>query len=324
MMHEHGSKALVPVDFKFITEQIPELKHLNCNINFHSFKSPIDSSNVSPEFWEELADVIGKNYNKYDGFVILHGTDTMAYTASALSFMMPAISKPVILTGSQLPLGMIRTDAKRNLITTVEIVSAKKTIPEVCIYFNSKLFRGNRCEKFTSSKFDAFHSLNYPPLAEAGVNIEYNEKVIRNKPAGKFSVIKGFNKNVIIIKLFPGIQPAVIDALSNEKNIKAVILETFGSGNAPSNPDFTGSIERIIKRGIIVINVSQCSGGEVVQGKYETSVALKKMGVISADDMTTEAAITKTMFLLDKNYSSAKFKELFQKNIAGEKSGNGF
>ena len=320
MMQEYKTRTLVPINFKSITEQIPELKHLNCKIDFHSSHRPIDSSNVKPSLWEELAAIIEKKYSMYDGFIILHGTDTMAYTASALSFMLQNLSKPVILTGSQLPLGVIRTDAKRNLITTIEIAAAKTVVPEVCIYFNSQLFRGNRAEKFTSSKFDAFHSLNYPILAEAGVDIVYNHDSIRKKSTGKFSVVRGFDTNVALIKIFPGIQSSIISTIAGIKGLKGLILETFGSGNAPTDKKFIQAIEEAIKNGLIVMNISQCSGGAVDQGKYETSVQLKEIGVISGGDMTTEAAVTKLMFLLDKKYSLEKDKKYLLSDMCGERS----
>jgi L-asparaginase len=319
MMQDHQTHALVPIDFKGISRQIPELKNLNCSIDFHSSNEPIDSSNVHPELWNNLAGIIKTKYRHYDGFIILHGTDTMAYTASALSYMLKNLAKPVVLTGSQLPLGVIRTDAKRNLITTVEIVAAKQVVPEVCIYFNSRLFRGNRAEKFTSSQFDAFHSLNYPLLAEAGVNIDYDLKAIRKKPAGKFSVVTGFDTNVVLVKIFPGMSPAVISSIASLKGLKGIILETFGSGNAPSDSRFLNNIENAIRKGIVVMNISQCSGGAVDQGKYETSVGLKKLGVISGGDMTTEAAVTKMMFLLNKRHSPKKLKSLLMKNLSGER-----
>ena len=320
MIQEPKTRTLKPVDFHSLTSQIPELKNLNCRIDFHSSNKPIDSSNVHPLAWEELAIIIEKKYKAYDGFVILHGTDTMAYTASGLSFLLKNLSKPVILTGSQLPLGVIRTDAKRNLITAIEIAAGNIIVPEVCIYFNSQLFRGNRAEKFTSSKFDAFQSLNYPILAEVGVTIEYNQKAICEIPRGKFSIEKGFDTNIALVKIFPGISPSLISALADKKGLKGIILETFGSGNAPTNEQFILALEKAIHRGIIIINISQCSGGSVNQGKYETSVQLKKLGVVSGGDMTTEAAVTKLMFLLDKNHSLKKLQELMLRDVCGERS----
>ena len=322
MMHDAKNGTLKPFDFGKITEQLPELKRLNCSIEYHSFKKPIDSSNVQPAFWVELATQIEKNYAAYDGFIILHGTDTMAYTASALSFMLEHLSKPVIFTGSQLPLGAIRTDAKRNLITTVEIAASATVVPEVCIYFNNQLFRGNRTEKYTSSKFDAFHSLNYPLLAEAGVNIEFNKDAILPTPhsllSTKFKVHTSFDTHVALIKIYPGISKEVMEATLNAKNLKAVVLETFGSGNAPTDKWFIDTIKKAISKGIIVLNVSQCSGGTVEQGKYETSIQLKKIGVISGTDLTTEAALTKLMFLLGQGLSEKEVAKLLQKNLRGE------
>ncbi len=320
MMHSHDTRTLVPFDFGAIKEQIPELKHLNCIIHFHAFSSPIDSSNVDPGFWVELAVVIEKNYLRYDGFVILHGTDTMAYTASALSFMLENLSKPVILTGSQLPLGAIRTDAKRNLITTIQLATTDISLPEVCIYFNSQLFRGNRSEKYTSSKFDAFESFNYPVLAETGVHIVLNKDVILKKPSKVLRVHKNFDTNIALVKIYPGIHVDVIDSTLRTRNLKALVLETFGSGNAPTNKDFIEVLRQAIERGILVVNVSQCSGGAVEQGKYETSLHLKEIGVVSGGDMTTEAALAKLMFLFGQALSLSQVKKLFGKDLRGELS----
>jgi len=301
-------------------DQIPELKLLNCKIDFFAFKNAIDSSNVQPDFWIELASVIEKKYNAYDGFVILHGTDTMAYTASALSFMLENLSKPVIFTGSQLPLGAIRTDARRNLITTIQLAANETCIPEVCIYFSDQLFRGNRAEKYTSSKFDAFESYNYPVLAETGVHIVLNKDAILKKPLKKLLVHKKFDTNIALIKIYPGIQVDVIERILSTEKLKALVLETFGSGNAPTGKTFIDVLQRAIKQGVLIVNVSQCSGGAVEQGKYETSIHLKEIGVVSGGDITTEAALAKLMFLFGQSSNLKEIKKLFQTDLRGEMS----
>ena len=319
MMHHHKTKALVPLNFSEITSHIPELKHLKCKIHFHSWKKPIDSSNADIDFWKELATVMEKNYDKYDGFVILHGTDTMAYTASALSFMLENLSKPVILTGSQVPLGAIRNDARRNIITALEIAAGNVLIPEVGIYFSDRLFRGNRSEKYSSSKFDAFHSLNYPALVEAGVRIEFNKEAIAKKPSNKrLKVHTSLNGNVALLKLFPGMPYSVLWQMIKMPGLKAIVLEAFGSGNAPTDQIFTGYLKYAVDKEIIVVDISQCSGGTVELGKYETSAHLKKIGVISGGDMTSEAALTKLMFLFGQDLPVKKVKQLMEKNLRGE------
>lgn len=310
MTHDPDSGVLRPFDFKQVVMHLSELKKLNCHIDFHALKPVIDSSDMQPEIWVDLVLLIEKNYTKYDGFVILHGTDTMAYTSSALSFMLQNLSKPIVLTGSQLPFGAIRTDARRNLITAIEIAGAKKNanclVPEVCVFFNNQLFRGNRVEKYTSSKFDAFQSSNYPALADSGVHLIFNHDSILKPTGKKLKVHTKLETNIALLKIFPGLGKLFLESILAIPGLKSLVLETYGSGNAPTGKWFLNTLETAIKKGILIINVSQCSGGTVEMGKYETSAQLKKIGVLSGFDMTTEATLTKLMVLFGLGLSGKR------------------
>ncbi|MBM3176477.1 MAG: asparaginase [Bacteroidetes bacterium] len=298
-MFKDSSGVLKPFDFSMILEHLPALKQLLLEITVISFETPIDSSNMGPEQWVAIADIVEKYYEQQDGFVVLHGTDTMAYTASALAFMLQGLEKPVIFTGAQLPISEPRSDARENLITALEIAAMKNNglpaVPEVCIYFGSQLLRGVRTRKAESQHFDAFESENYPLLAEAGVKIELNQEAIRKSGKAPLKVLRKFESRVAILKLFPGVSEALIRHTIALPGLRGIVLETFGSGNAPSASWFIESLSSAIQSGITIVNVSQCPGGMVQQGRYETSRELAQIGVISGGDMTTEAAITKLM-----------------------------
>lgn len=315
--------ALKVFNFSKLLQRIPELKQLDCEIETISFQNPIDSSNMKPEKWAEIVEIITANYSRFDGFVVLHGSDTMSYTASALSFMLENLSKPVILTGSQLPIGDLRTDAKENLITAIQIASLqennKPVITEVCLYFEYKLYRGNRTTKINAEHFKAFASPNYPALIESGVYLNLkSELFLVHNPAMDLVVHKDLDTNVVILKLFPGINKNVLSAIIGIPNLRGIVLETYGSGNATTEEWFLDSIQQAIAKGIYVVNVTQCSGGSVNMGQYETSSDLKKIGVLSGKDITTEAAITKLMFLLSQNIAVEDFKMMFEKSLRGE------
>lgn len=323
MMQDPETRQLVPLNFDHLSAQLPELKQFNFSIDVHSFEKPIDSSNMNPEIWIKLAAVIGDNYEKFDGFVVLHGSDTMAYTASALSFLLENLNKPVILTGSQLPIGMIRTDGKENIITALEIAAAKNknglpAVPEVAVYFEYRLHRGNRTSKVSATNFNAFLSGNYPLLAEAGVTIQYNEPVIRKVNNRPIKIHSHLNNDILILKIFPGIGQDFLNAVLSVKNLKGIILETFGSGNATTENYFIQFIQSCREKNIAVINCTQCYSGSVVMGKYETSIKLLESGVINGGDMTTEAAVTKLMFLLGQNKSTEQIKNAFETDYCGE------
>lgn len=325
MKQDPDTLALKPFNFNQILEEVPELKKFGCKIDTISFDPVIDSSDVQPEFWVKLANIIKGMYTQYDGFVVLHGTDTMSFTASALSFMFENLAKPVVLTGSQLPIGMLRTDGKENLISSIEIASAADSegnpmVPEVCIYFESQLYRGNRTTKYNAENFRAFRSANYPVLADVGIHIKYNPALIRypETPAGELKVSEKFCTDVAVLKIFPGITPAVVDAILNMEGLKGVVLETFGSGNAPTAEWFVNRIKDAVHRGIIVLNVTQCHAGKVDMDAYATGVALKKEGVISGYDSTFEAAVTKMFYVLGQTEDLVEAKRLLNSNLRGE------
>jgi L-asparaginase len=325
MVQKSANGNLVPVKFDQIQEEVPDLNRLGINLQVVTFTPPIDSSNMTPAIWVKIANTIERNYSKYDGFVILHGTDTMAYTASALSYMFENLDKPIVLTGAQLPIGILRTDGKENLITAIQIAAAKingiAIVPEVCVYFNTKLYRGNRISKRHADDFSAFSSVNYPALANAGVEIRYfQENIHRSVHKGILKVRTNFDENVVILKIFPGIGRMVFENILNIPGLKGVVLESFGSGNIPTSRWMISQIKNAIKRKIIFLNVSQCPGGAVKMGLYETSSELLNAGVVSGKDMTTEAAITKLMFLLGQELDHDEIKLHLNKSLIGEMS----
>jgi len=323
MVHDPKTGSLVPIDFKHITDHVPVLSSFGVDLQSVTFDPVQDSSNIDPDMWIKMAETIEVNYDKFDGFVVLHGTDTMAYSASALSYMLGNLSKPVVFTGSQLPIGLPRTDGRENLITSIEIAAAQENgspyVPEVCIYFDNELTRGNRTTKLSAEHFDAFNSPNYPPLAKVGLHLKYDFTNIRHPGKNtRLKVHKSFDNNVAILKLFPGINRNFVQAVINTKGLKGLIVETFGSGNAPTYKWFLDDLKSFIASGGIIYNVTQCHGGSVEMGLYETSREMLSAGVIGGKDITSEASVTKLMFLLGNCSTREKVIRCLGISMAGE------
>lgn len=323
MVKDYKTGALKIFNFDKLLKHIPELNQLNCAIQSISLDEPIDSSNMNPDNWVYIAEIIEKNYAQFDGFVVLHGSDTMSYTASAISFMFENLSKPVIFTGSQLPIGDLRTDAKENLITSIEVAASQENgepiISEVCLYFEYKLYRANRTTKINAEHFEAFTSPNFPPLGESGVHLKfYKQLIYKPKKTKPFTVRKCLDNNIVILKIFPGITKKVVAGILGIEGLKGVILETFGSGNAPTEKWFIDVLKKTIDKGIYIVNVTQCIAGSVIMGQYETSIELKNAGIINGGDITTESALAKLMYLLGENIPKNKFKSIFEAPLRGE------
>ncbi|MCD7935967.1 MAG: type I asparaginase [Tannerellaceae bacterium] len=323
MIENPETGALESFNFQHLKDNMPELKKLGHTISTLQFDPPMDSSEMGPDSWKKLVKIIADNYHLYDGFVILHGTDTMSYTASALSFMLENLSKPVILTGSQLPIGMLRTDGKENLITAIEIAAARENgfpvVPEVCVFFENELLRGNRTRKINADHFNAFRSYNYPPLAHAGIYIKYDVSQIYHPVARKpLKPHYLLDRNIAILKIFPGISPHVVKSILNIPGLKGVVMETFGSGNAPGFDWFIGQLKEAVDRGIVIVDVTQCSAGSVEMHRYGTGHKLLEAGVISGYDSTTESAVTKLMFLFGHDMTPGQVKEHMNCSLIGE------
>jgi L-asparaginase len=325
MVHDSPGGPLVPFSMEALLRRVPTIGELGIDISTQELSQVIDSSGMTPAIWKELALLIGSCHDSYDGFVVLHGSDTMAYTASALSFMLRGLGRPVILTGSQLPIGLVRSDARENLITSLILASMKDEkngplINEVCVFFEATLFRGNRTHKFNAENFDAFRSVNYPPLAEAGVHLRVHHQRLLPEPTEAFRVFAEMNADVAIIRLFPGINLAPYVEMCAADQLRGIVLESFGSGNGPDDTTFLNHVKSIVGMGIPVLNITQCRGGRVDMGKYATGRSLAAVGVVGGADMTIEAGLTKMMHLLAYGHSSDELGRLLSTAICGELS----
>ncbi|MFY0631790.1 MAG: asparaginase [Flavobacteriaceae bacterium] len=327
MVKDYSSNTLKAFNFSQILDNITELNHLDCEIDSVSFETPIDSSNMNTEYYVQIAETIENHYKSFDGFVVLTGSDTMSYTSSAISFMLEHLNKPIIFTGSQLPIGYLRTDAKENLITSIEIASAHENgrpiVSEVCLYFEYKLYRANRTTKLSAEQFEAFASMNYPPLAESGVHLHFNKELLLGPRDGNELIVrKNLVTDIVVLKLFPGITAAVVKSILNIPTIKGVVLETYGAGNAPTDAWFINLLSEALGKGIYIVNITQCTGGSVILGHYETSSQLKSLGIIDGKDMTTESAIAKLMYLLGIGLEKDEFAYYYQQSLRGEITNN--
>lgn len=324
MVESEDQQTLVPFDLDHILKKVPELNKLGAELDSVSFEHPIDSSDMMPEHWTRIAHYVESNYCTYDGFVILHGSDTLAYSASALSFMFDGLRKPIILTGSQLPIGRIRTDARENLITAVEFaiqkIGEEPVIQEVAVCFEDRLFRGNRIKKFSTEAFDAFISPNYPALAAAGVNLNFDHQELYRSEKSEFTLTDGFDRRVAVLTFFPGITEQLVNSVLTNDQLRGLVIMSFGAGNLPRHPWLLSAIRNAVSKGLVVVNVTQCAKGNVEQGKYETSSGLVEAGVVSCGDMTVEASLTKLMFLLAQSDEPDWVRAQMATNLKGELS----